>query len=224
MTSAPGYGAFVSRRDEIIGVAAAILREDGPAALTSVNVAKRVGLSQPAIYRHIDGMDDLAGVASRIVVSEITAVLQSILLGPDVDYEDSAGITAIADEMVSAMRREAQAFEIVDRWRFAQGALGEGIREVMDSARDLLAFVLEEQWRREYGYDEPLQRAEQATQLAHASVMVDDMIGVARLVRENTRHVDTVRLARLRIVTAWIAYVIDMQTRLGRDVPTIEVT
>ena len=213
----------MSRRDEIIHAAATILREDGPAALTSVNVAQRVGISQPAIYRHIDGMDDLVGAASRIVVSEITAVLHSILLAPDVDYDDLAGIRALADQMVTAMRREAQAFEVVDRWRFAQGPLGDGIRQVMSSACDLVAFVLEEQWRREYGYAEPLQSDATATQLAHASVMVDDIVAVARLTRHGAADDDAVRLAQLRIVTAWIAYVVDMQTRLGRPVPTIEV-
>jgi AcrR family transcriptional regulator len=214
----------VSRRDEIIAVAATILRESGPAALTSVNVAKRVGISQPAIYRHIDGMDDLIGVASRIVVSEITAALHSILLGPRVDYDDLAGIAALGSEMVTVMHREAQAFEIVDRWRFAEGELGEGIREVMESARDLVAFVLEEQWRREYGYDEPLPLDLVTIQLAHASVMLDEIVSVARLVRHGARHDDAVRLAQLRIVTAWIAYVVDMQTRLGRPVPTIEIS
>ena len=223
MTRRQRYRALVSRRDEIIHAAATILREDGPAALTSVNVAQRVGISQPAIYRHIDGMDDLVGAASRIVVSEITAVLHSILLAPDVDYDDLAGIRALADQMVTAMRREAQAFEVVDRWRFAQGPLGDGIRQVMSSACDLVAFVLEEQWRREYGYAEPLQSDATATQLAHASVMVDDIVAVARLTRHGAADDDAVRLAQLRIVTAWIAYVVDMQTRLGRPVPTIEV-
>ena len=34
---------------------------------------------------------------------------------------------------------------------------------------------------------------------------------------------DVARMLQLRIVTSWTAYVVDMQTRLGRPLPDIEV-
>ena len=90
----------VSRRDEIIEEAVAILREEGPAALTSVNVAARIGVTQSAIYRHIVDMDELSGIASRIVVSELTAMLNSILLAPDVNFDDLDGILELSSKIV----------------------------------------------------------------------------------------------------------------------------
>ncbi len=213
----------VSRRDEIIQEAVAILHEDGPAALTSVNVAARIGVTQSAIYRHITDMEELSGIASGIVVSELTAVLNSLLLGPDVDLDELEGIAALSRKVVNTMDVERQAFEVIDRWRFAEGTLGDGIRQALASSRDLIVFVFESEWRKEYGYADPLRADTTAVQRAHAQIIVDDVVAVSRLVREGMRSDDVVRLLQLRIVTSWTAYVVDMQTRLGRPLPNIEV-
>jgi AcrR family transcriptional regulator len=213
----------VGRRDEIIEVAATILREDGPAALTSVEVAARIGVTQSAIYRHIVDMDELAAAASRIVVSQMTAVLNSILLAPDADFDELSGIADLSRKLVHAMGSDAQVFEVIDRWRFAEGALGDGIRDTLTSARDLLIVILEREWRDEYGYTDPLTSDLTAVQRSHAEMIVDDVITVARLLRSGTPDRDAARLLQLRIVTGWVAYVADLQTRLGREVPEIEV-
>lgn len=213
----------MSRRDEIIQEAVAILHEDGPAALTSVNVAARIGVTQSAIYRHITDMEELIGIASGIVVSELTAVLNSLLLGPDVDLDELEGIAALSKKVVATMDVERQAFEVIDRWRFADGVLGDGIRLALASSRDLIVFVFESEWRKEYGYADPLRADPAAVQRAHAQIIVDDVVAVSRLVREGMRADDVARLLQLRIVTSWTAYVVDMQTRLGRPLPNIEV-
>jgi AcrR family transcriptional regulator len=214
---------LVSRRDEIIQEAVAILHEDGPAALTSVNVAARIGVTQSAIYRHITDMEELTGIASGIVVSELTAVLNSLLLGPDVDLDELEGIAALSQKVVATMDVERQAFEVIDRWRFAEGTLGDGIRQALASSRDLIVFVFESEWRKEYGYADPLRADTAAVQRAHAQIIVDDVVAVSRLVRDGMRADDVARLLQLRIVTSWTAYVVDMQTRLGRPLPNIEV-
>jgi AcrR family transcriptional regulator len=214
---------LVSRRDEIIQEAVAILHEDGPAALTSVNVAARIGVTQSAIYRHITDMEELSGIASGIVVSELTAVLNSLLLGPDVDLDELEGIAALARKVVATMDVERQAFEVIDRWRFAEGVLGDGIRQALASSRDLLFFVFEKEWRKEYGYSDPLRADTAGVQRAHAQVVVDDVVAVSRLVRDGMHSDAVARLLQLRIVTSWTAYVVDMQTRLGRPLPDIEV-
>ncbi len=201
----------------------AILHEDGPAALTSVNVAARIGVTQSAIYRHITDMEELIGIASGIVVSELTAVLNSLLLGPDVDLDELEGIAALSKKVVATMDVERQAFEVIDRWRFADGVLGDGIRLALASSRDLIVFVFESEWRKEYGYADPLRADHAAVQRAHAQIIVDDVVAVSRLVREGMRADDVARLLQLRIVTSWTAYVVDMQTRLGRPLPNIEV-
>ena len=213
----------MSRREEIIEVAATILREDGPAALTSVEVAARIGVTQSAIYRHIVDMDELTAEASRIVVSQMTAVLNSILLDPDADFDELSGIADLSREMVRAMSEDAQVFEVIDRWRFAEGALGDGIRDTLAAACDLLIAVLEREWRDEYGYADALTAELNAVQRSHAEVIVDDVVTVGRLLRSGTPAADAARLLQLRIVTGWVAYVVDMQTRLGRDLPDIEV-
>jgi AcrR family transcriptional regulator len=213
----------VSRRDEIIQEAVAILHEDGPAALTSVNVAARIGVTQSAVYRHITDMEELTGIASGIVVSELTAVLNSLLLGPDVDLDELEGIAALSRKVVTTMDVERQAFEVIDRWRFADGVLGDGIRQALASSRDLIVFVFESEWRKEYGYADPLRADTMAVQRAHAQIIVDDVVAVSRLIRDGMRSDDVARLLQLRIVTSWTAYVVDMQTRLGRPLPDIEV-
>jgi AcrR family transcriptional regulator len=213
----------VSRRDEIIEEAATILREEGPAALTSVNVAARIGVTQSAIYRHIVDMDELSGIASRIVVSELTAMLNSILLAPDVNFDDLDGILELSAKIVRVMQQERQAFEVIDRWRFAEGTLGTGIRELLAAGRDLVVFVLESEWRSEYGYADPLRLSVAAVQRRHAELILDDVIAVARFVRQSSDHDDIARMLQLRIVTSWTAYVVDMQSRLGRPLPDIEV-
>ncbi len=213
----------VSRRDEIIDEAATILREEGPAALTSVNVAARIGVTQSAIYRHIVDMDELSGIASRIVVSELTAMLNSILLAPDVNFDDLDGILELSAKIVKVMQQDRQAFEVIDRWRFAEGTLGTGIRELLAAGRDLVAFVLESEWRAEYEYADPLRSSVAAVQRRHAELILDDVIAVARFVRQSSDHDDVARMLQLRIVTSWTAYVVDMQTRLGRPLPDIEV-
>jgi AcrR family transcriptional regulator len=213
----------MNRRDEIIEMAATILREDGPAALTSVNVAARIGVTQSAIYRHIVDMDELNVIASRIVVSELAATLNSILLAPDVNFDDLDGILALSKKIVRVMTAERQAFEVIDRWRVAEGALGDGIRELLGAGRDLVVFVLESEWRSEYGYTDPLRLNVVTIQQRHAELILDDVVAIARFVRRSDDPDDVARLLQLRIVTAWTAYVVDMQSRLGRPLPDIDV-
>ena len=213
----------MNRRDEIIEMAATILREDGPAALTSVNVAARIGVTQSAIYRHIIDMDELSGIASRIVVSELAAMLNSILLAPDVNFDDLDGILELSTKIVRVMADDRQAFEVIDRWRFAEGILGDGIRELLAASRDLVVFVLESEWRSEYGYTDPLRLSVADVQRRHGELILDDVVALARFVRRSDDRDDVARLLQLRIVTAWTAYVVDMQTRLDRPLPDIDV-
>ena len=60
-------------------------------------------------------------------------------------------------------------------------------------------------------------------QRRHAGLILDDVIAIARFVRQSDDHDDVARVLQLRIVTAWTAYVVDMQTRLDRPLPDIDV-
>ena len=45
------------------------------------------------------------------------------------------------------MAAEPKTFEVIDRWRYAEGALGTGIRELLDQGRAGTAALLESMWR-----------------------------------------------------------------------------
>ena len=45
--------------DVVIETAATIADEEGLDAMTLTRVAKELGISQPALYRHVEGYDDL---------------------------------------------------------------------------------------------------------------------------------------------------------------------
>lgn len=77
------YRLPVSRRDDVVIAATDLLRESGPAGLTSVSVAARLGLTQSAIYRHIRDMDELTTIASQTVVGELTSVMFAAVAEPE---------------------------------------------------------------------------------------------------------------------------------------------
>ena len=57
------------RRQEIVEAAAAILREEGPSAVSHRSVARRVGCSLSATTYYFDGLDDLLGEAGRVNIA-----------------------------------------------------------------------------------------------------------------------------------------------------------
>jgi AcrR family transcriptional regulator len=59
----------MSRRDEILDVAATVLEEDGPEALTMRELASRMGIRAPSLYKHVRDKDDIvAGVQERALI------------------------------------------------------------------------------------------------------------------------------------------------------------
>jgi AcrR family transcriptional regulator len=46
-------------RDEVVDAAAALIAESGPRALTLRAIARRVGVTAPAIYAHFESLDDV---------------------------------------------------------------------------------------------------------------------------------------------------------------------
>lgn len=61
----------------VLSAASAVIREDGPRAATLKNIASRAGITEPAIFRHFDGVDGLfAGLFSvyeRVYASSTAA-------------------------------------------------------------------------------------------------------------------------------------------------------
>lgn len=52
---------FSRAKNAVVRAASQAVREDGPRAATLKNVAGRAGITEPAIFRHFDGVDGLFG-------------------------------------------------------------------------------------------------------------------------------------------------------------------
>jgi AcrR family transcriptional regulator len=64
-------------RDRILTTAARLLRDEGPAAVTTRRVAQEAGLQPPALYRFFQGKDELLDAAAEHVFAEHVASKQT---------------------------------------------------------------------------------------------------------------------------------------------------
>jgi AcrR family transcriptional regulator len=217
-TAPPGNA---SRRTQIVTAAADLLREEGPAALTSVAVAQRVGIAQSAVYRHVRTVDELRHLATAEIVADLRLALGGIVLSKELrEFTDDEAAFAM---VIDAMHRYCQAYDTVDRWRFDDGCLGDGIREVCEEFDDLIAGILEHHFRIETGVTTPWTQAQRAAQLMHAQLFQRDGVAVARLLRSGADRVEAASILRYRALWSWVAYVIDMHERLALPLPEIDV-
>jgi len=213
----------VGRRDDVITAATSILREAGPSALTSVNVAARLGVTQSAIYRHIRDMEELNDLASYAVVNELNSVMVAALSAPETTWGDGTHIVQFAERVVGLMVDHQQGFAVVDRWRYLDGVLGAGIRSGLHTGAELVAGELEIAWRREFSYDSDFDGPTRAAQLAHAKLIIDDVVVVARGVGNGSaaQRRKVTRMLGLRVFAGWCGYVQEMNRRLGVATPLL---
>lgn len=213
----------MGRRDDVIAQAVALLRESGPDALTSVNVAYRLGVTQSAIYRHIRDMDELTTIASHTVVEQLTLVMADALIGPEAEWGDGSHLVKFSKRMVKLIAEHAQGLEIIDRWRYTESELGSGIRALIESGVDLITDQLESQWRIDFAWTEPLAPGARAAERCHAHLIVDDTIAGARLVRTTPadQHLEVARILSLRYYSGWGAHALDMAKRHGLPTPVL---
>jgi AcrR family transcriptional regulator len=59
-TSDPSW-PYSKAKTAVLAAASAVIREEGPRAATLKNIASRAGITEPAIFRHFDGVDGLFG-------------------------------------------------------------------------------------------------------------------------------------------------------------------
>jgi AcrR family transcriptional regulator len=59
-TSDPSW-PYTKAKTAVLTAASAVIREEGPRAATLKNIATRAGITEPAIFRHFDGVDGLFG-------------------------------------------------------------------------------------------------------------------------------------------------------------------
>jgi AcrR family transcriptional regulator len=208
----------MSRRQDVIDVAVTLMREGGPDALTTVAVASRLGVTQSAIYRHIHNRDELATLASRQIVADLQAKVKGILDNPNLSWANDGDTRVFCDGIVALMAAEPTTFEVIDRWRYADGALGIGIRELLDHGRAGTAEILESMWRVEYGYEAPLDRGARAALMVYAGLADDDVINIARLVRAGRfpgGRDAIARILELSLIGRYRAFMSDVNRRLG---------
>ena len=207
----------------MIAAAADLLRESGPAALTSVEVAKRIGVTQSAIYRHVSDMDELVTLAGQRVVGELSAVLTSAATSPETTWGGGDDLVRFAARMVDIVAEHAQAVTTVDRWRHEPDALGEGIQTFLDAGAQIVAGMLENSWRSDFDHHDPFDEVTAAVQLAHARLALDDMIAVTRDLHGAGPAATSViaRTLSFRLFAAWCGYVLEMNTRLGLPIPEL---
>ncbi len=216
-----------TRREQAVAHAADLLREGGPRALTSVAVAQRLGVTQSAVYRHVRNMDELSALAAEEVVSDLNRSLHDIILDPKMDWEAIDDVSRLCRDLIQSAVRNKRSFEVIARWRFVDGALGAGIRKVIDEGCDLIASLLEARWRIEFGQDVPLTEHDKASLHAHARAIHDDSHAVAHLAYGPTLAPldldDAAMILQNRILGGWSTFVIDMNARVGLPFPQIDL-
>jgi AcrR family transcriptional regulator len=216
----------LSRRGQAICHAADLLREGGPDALTSVAVAARMGITQSAVYRHVRDMEELSALAAELVVSELVGAMNEIVLDPTVDWEEIEAVGRLCRDLIELMAANTN-FSIVDQWRFVDGALGAGIRGMIDEVCEMIGALLELRWQVEFGGDVRLSSKQRTTIAAHARASLDDGHAVARLLRSPScpfTHDELADTLRYRLIAGWSAFVIDMNDLAGLPFPEIDLT
>lgn len=207
----------------MIEAATALLRESGPSALTSVNVAARLGVTQSAIYRHVRDMDELTTIASHTVVSDLTAVMAAAVAAPETTWGDGTHLEHFAKRVVRLIGEHESAMRTIDRWQHVEGELGDGIRAMLDGGAQLIAGELESHWRVDFEYDVPFDDSTRVAQLVHARLVIDDVITIARSVpgAGPLQRQMVARTLGLRLFAGWCGYVLEMNTRTNLPIPAL---
>jgi AcrR family transcriptional regulator len=217
----------LSRRGQAIRHGADLLHEGGPSALTSVAVAARMGITQSAVYRHVSDMDELSALAAEVVVSEMMVVVNTILLDPTIDWDQSDDIGHMCRSLIDSLGDNGRSFAVIDQWRFVDGPLGEGIRKVIAEGSELIATVLELRWRGDFGSEAKLPAKARSALARHASALQDDALAVARLARTNAHAFTPDELASMlhyRLLAGWSAFAIDINDLMGLEFPVIDLS
>jgi AcrR family transcriptional regulator len=70
---------ILAMREKILDVTAAILREDGPDAIASWAIAKRLGMSHMSLFTYFENQADIRAALRERVVTEVRASLDAIV-------------------------------------------------------------------------------------------------------------------------------------------------
>jgi len=220
--------AETTRREQAIAHGADLLCEAGPSALTSVAVAERMGITQSAVYRHVRNMDELSRLATELVVEWLNQSAHDMSSDRTLDGAQIEDVHGVCRAFIQQVVGNQRSFDVVARWRFADGHLGIGIRRIVAESHDILATRLEARWRIEFGEGAPLGPQERDALRAHALALLDDGLAMARLVGSVSSTPleldDVVVILTHRLIAGWAALVIDLHARVGWAFPQIDLT
>ncbi|MEM9204168.1 MAG: WHG domain-containing protein [Actinomycetota bacterium] len=127
--------------EKVIDEAAQIADTDGLDAVTLTRVADQLGVRQPALYRHVDGYDDLIrslGLRGRELIAERLSMAAQGVAGPDV-------VRSLGDAWRSVARDAPGLYAATDRYPCAGDAeLEDAVEEIVTIiARSLGGFDLD---------------------------------------------------------------------------------
>ncbi|MCU1676469.1 MAG: putative transcriptional regulator, TetR family [Frankiales bacterium] len=107
----------MSRRDEILDVAAAVLEDQGLDALTMRELAGRMGIRAPSLYKHVRDKDDIiAGLQERALID----------MARHLDTAEP-GLPALAGAYRSWARANPRLYELVSRHALARDRIAPGV-------------------------------------------------------------------------------------------------
>ncbi|MEV0109757.1 WHG domain-containing protein [Nocardia sp. NPDC050799] len=67
----------MNRREEIVDVAEWLLERDGPGGVTMRQVAERLGIQAPSLYKHVSGKADIEVALQQRALQRLTVALQA---------------------------------------------------------------------------------------------------------------------------------------------------
>lgn len=137
-----------SRRDEILEVAVTVLEEAGPEALTMRELADRMGIRAPSLYKHVQDKDDIVAGVQEWALRDLARHLSAV---------PGQGLVALAEAYRSWARAHPRLYEVATRRPLARERIAPGVEDA--AAAPLVTAV---------GGDEHLARALWA--LAHGLV------------------------------------------------------
>lgn len=119
-----------SRRDEILEVAVTVLEEAGFEALTMRELADRLGIRAPSLYKHVQDKGDIvAGVQERALVD----------MGTHLSAVTGQGLVALAEAYRSWARAHPRLYEVATRRPLARARIAPGAEDA--AAAPLVAAV-----------------------------------------------------------------------------------
>jgi AcrR family transcriptional regulator len=80
---------------DVVAAGAALADEAGMSAVTLASLAQRLGVKPPALYKHVDGLDDLRHRIAALAMSELAEAFRDELQGKSTTEALTAMLTAM---------------------------------------------------------------------------------------------------------------------------------